>query len=242
MDNQGNLSQELLQRFLTRMDHIEYRLIQEQKDDVSDARADIEDVKAMIGHMQRARQLEAQDIAIADALARAPRQVPAVGSHRGPGAVAPSKAAPSPAPPGSAPTPLPAPASPEDEAAQREKVKRRGFSNLLVKSREGTPTQSPKVVTAGLAEKAPLWTEDDTRDVVPQREAEQFHIGSPLQRAVEAEVAASRLPDPPGFEPQQRFQSPSPISVMSPTARSPPESQTISMRDQPGSRRHGEAP
>ena len=84
-DGQGNdVTLQLLQRLLTRIDHLEFNVVGNQRAEVEDAREEIESVRETVKRMERARQLEAQDIAWADAWARAPRQQPS-GGHRGPG-------------------------------------------------------------------------------------------------------------------------------------------------------------
>ena len=67
-DGQGNdVSQQLLQRLLTRVDFIEHTLISGQKSDVDNTRHELESVRETVRRMERARQLEAQDLAWADA-------------------------------------------------------------------------------------------------------------------------------------------------------------------------------
>ena len=87
----ASLSQSLLQRLLTRLDHIEFRVLRDQQQESSASRDELQSLRAAIDNMNRARQLEAQDSLLADAQALAPRAVPAQappsGSHRGPGAL-----------------------------------------------------------------------------------------------------------------------------------------------------------
>ena len=68
----------LIQRLLTRMNHLEFRLLR-------DANEQLQDVSRDLDTMRRARQLEAADMFLADAWAVAPRPPPASASHRGPG-------------------------------------------------------------------------------------------------------------------------------------------------------------
>ena len=74
---QQDVPDTLLQRLLNRLDHIEYRLVPGSRDEAT---------RDALSQFQRARLLEQQDQLIADIVASAPRQVPTVASHRGPGA------------------------------------------------------------------------------------------------------------------------------------------------------------
>ena len=100
----------LIQRLLTRMVHMEYRVLRDATDHLQDVSRDLET-------MRRAHQLEAADMYLADAWAAAPRPPPAPTSHRGPGSEAPR-------PPQAPTVPLtsqalaPAPASAPDRAVE----------------------------------------------------------------------------------------------------------------------------
>ena len=99
-----DLSAELLQRLLTRLDHIEYRLVKDQQHEVSLVNEQLSDLRESVDDMVEAKRLEeadlleAQDIAIADFHAYAPRVVPSAppptfgGGHRGPGSEPPRAA------------------------------------------------------------------------------------------------------------------------------------------------------
>ena len=78
----------LIQRFMNRLDHIEYTLHER-------SRSDIDELRGMIEHMRTARLLEQEDSLRADQLAAAPRPnfaqaAPVMASHRGPGTEAPT--------------------------------------------------------------------------------------------------------------------------------------------------------
>ena len=87
----------LVQRLLTRMDHLEYGLLDQSN-------RQLQDLTGVVDNMRRARLLEQEDNLLADMLAAAPRAVPPAASHRGPGSE-PPRPKPAPAP---APTPTPA--------------------------------------------------------------------------------------------------------------------------------------
>ena len=85
----ASLSQDMLQRLLTRLDHIEFRVLREQQQQSQSSQDELLALRSVIDDMQHARQLEAQDLLVANAQAQAPRAVPpsapASMSHRGPG-------------------------------------------------------------------------------------------------------------------------------------------------------------
>ena len=171
----------LIQRLLTRMDFIEHNLVRHANDEVSELRS-------TVGRIQRARRLESE--AVEDARPQAVPSHRGPGSLAGPtparampeevinteffeaaqAAQSPQPSAPTQdADPGNNPfaigagmRPSPAPASPDDQASEGGTQKRRGFSNLLVKSREasakGTPTQGNTIMstTAQMADEAPM--------------------------------------------------------------------------------------
>ena len=80
----------LLQRLLTRMDHLEFGLMER-------SRHDVQELKDSIGRFQKARRLEAEDSMVANALAYAPRAPPPGIGHRGPGSEYPMLPRPLPA-------------------------------------------------------------------------------------------------------------------------------------------------
>ena len=93
---------DVMQALLNRLDHVEFNLAAQSRDDISQ-------LQATVNHMREARILEAEDSFLADALAAAPRPVfgnqrpqadsarPVMGmSHRGEGALPPTPAAPAP--------------------------------------------------------------------------------------------------------------------------------------------------
>ena len=208
-DGQGNdVSQQMFQRLLTRIDVIEHNLILSQKSDAGDTRTELEGVKEKVRRMERARQLEAQDLAWADAWARAPRVQPPTG-HRGPGAEPAPQAA-----------TLPKPASPSDQAAREKK---RAFSNHLVKSRETSRGSSPHLTTADM----PPPLSPSAPPAAALSPPEQYVIASPLHDAIQEELAK-----PPGLP--HGYQSPTPPERPQ-SLCSPPESRT--MRDHDGSRK-----
>ena len=95
VDSPGNdVTHQLLHGLLSRIDHLEFNVMQTQRSDVERARGEVDSVEATVSRTVGGRQLEAQDIAIADAWARAPRHVPS-GGHRGPGAAPAPEARPS---------------------------------------------------------------------------------------------------------------------------------------------------
>ena len=138
---QHGVEDSLLQRLLSRLDHIEYRLM-------ADSREEIAQVKSSVEHMREARLQEQHDNMIADMLAAAPRvvsvptQQQAVASHRGPGAISESKL-PRPLPAGHAGVASPDPSQTSMPDVKSEASKgspgQRAFSNALVKARQGTP-------------------------------------------------------------------------------------------------------
>ena len=157
MDAQGqDMTPQLLQRLLSRLDFIEYRLI---RDNQSDTVEQVERLRTDMTKFREAARLEAADRALADAWAVAPRYAHV--GHRGPGAE-PMRPAPARAPAPAAPAPepeapvvtadlaegaplykedpeppsLPPPKSPDDEAAQSLKRRASPFSkfNSLVKT------------------------------------------------------------------------------------------------------------
>ena len=103
MDSQSDTTQQLVQRLLTRMDHLEYRLIRDTRHDVEHTHDELSQLRSVVGHMQKARKMEAEDSLVANTLAEAPRAQPAhaparapapcsVG-HRGPGVEPPFEGA-----------------------------------------------------------------------------------------------------------------------------------------------------
>ena len=184
------LSQELLQRFMKRLDHIEYRMLRDQQQESQMHKEDLHSLASKLDSMERARRLEAEDSLLADSLARAPRAAQVAASHRGLGSL-PQPAAPPAAPPaepastlvqeqamrmmaqgpGDAQGDAVLTASPTGSGAEapRDSPGRGAFSNALVKTR--SPAESP-----------------------PQR----FDIASPKAAPPAAPAAASFQSPPPG--------------------------------------------
>ena len=147
-----SLTQEMLQRLLNRLDHIEVGVLKEQQVVSQEARNDLQALSSVVGNMERARQLEAEDSLIADALARAPRATPlqAVASHRGPGALPPPSA-----PAGqAAATDVTGQAEPSPAGSGGQKGG--AFSNALVKARSPASTPPERFDIASPPPSAPL--------------------------------------------------------------------------------------
>ena len=71
---------QLIQRLLSRMDHLEFRLIRDVQSDAVSAREQLGDIRSVVDRIQKARRLQAEGQE-----AQAP--VPISASHRGPGAL-----------------------------------------------------------------------------------------------------------------------------------------------------------
>ena len=215
-----SLVPELLQRLLSRLDHIEFGLLKHQQAETEVARQDIDVLGETISNMERARRLEAQDSLLADAIASAPRA--ALMSHRGPGILPAASAPPrgdvldEPCPTAalakSAPIwkeeraheALPAMASRTDQGPSPGKG---AFSNTLVKLR--SPTSSPPqrfdIASPSSRAAGPASAPDVA---VQQRPASSYQSpvpGRTVQSAGSPGFHAG-VPTPPGLPHQQHSQ------------------------------------
>ena len=136
------LQEPVLQRLLNRLDRIEYRLVADSRDDISQ-------LKDAVSNFHKARLQEQHDTMIADMWAAAPRAAtqaspaPQVASHRGPGAL--YAKLPRPLPAGHAAEASPDPSTSTEKGTPSQ---RSAFSNALVKARQDSMKAGAQAASA----------------------------------------------------------------------------------------------
>ena len=185
------MDSDLLQRFMRRLDHIEFTVGNRLQDDGVRMREDLSQLQGTVGRIQKARRaLDDESGPVA----------PAVGSHRGPGAlpapVSAQQAAPETA---QALAPAHAPAPAQDPAHEPISISQGNFlERTVLASRSAQSSPGPRSAFSNSLVR------------IKQAAVERFSIGSPLEVTDESRVAVpmpALAPPAPAME-DNMFQSP----------------------------------
>ena len=201
---------QLVQALLNRMDHLEYRLLR-------DTREQVDDLRDTVGNIQKARRALAEE--------GEPARAPLVASHRGPGAEAPLPA------PSPAVDPAPAQAPAHTQEGRESPFQK---FNKMVKSRPSSPEDAKKgmfeIATPPLAELNRL---EALAAIARQDEELLRELDHPPGIEEPTAVTADLAKGAPLWQDASQYRSPA--NTGPPTLSTPLGSQQA-MRGQPGSR------